>query len=98
MTGNNPSISNRAWWMIPPAWNPAIRAGFFVLCLVPFMALAYSVATNALGPDPSEELMDVTCEWVMRFLILVLAANHWARWGSSRLECYRRMLGLYMWF
>lgn len=98
MTGNNPSISNRAWWMIPPAWNPAIRAGFFVLCLVPFMALAYSVATNALGPDPAEQLMHVTGEWVMRFLILVLAATPLARWGWPRLARYRRMLGLYTWF
>ena len=92
------TINSRSLWAIPPAWNPAVRAGFFVLCLVPFMALAYSVATNALGPDPAEHLMHVTGEWVMRFLILVLAATPLARWGWPRLARYRRMLGLYTWF
>ena len=92
------TINSRSSWAIPPAWNPAVRAGFFVLCLVPFMALAYSVATNALGPDPAEHLMHVTGEWVMRFLILVLAATPLARWGWPRLARYRRMLGLYTWF
>ena len=83
---------------IPPGWNPATRAVFFVLCLIPFLVLAYSVATNALGPDPAEHLMHVTGEWVMRFLILVLAATPLARWGWPRLARYRRMLGLYTWF
>ena len=92
------TINSRSLWAIPPAWNPAVRAGFFVLCLVPFMALAYSVATNALGPDPAEHLMHVTGEWVMRFMILVLAATPLARIGWPRLARYRRMLGLYAWF
>ena len=92
------TINTRSSLAIPPAWNPAIRAGFFVFCLVPFMALVYSVATNALGPDPAEHLMQVTGEWVMRFMILVLAATPLARIGWPRLARYRRMLGLYAWF
>jgi len=62
------------------------------------MALAHSIATNALGPDPAEQLMHVTGEWVMRFMVLVLAATPLARWGWPRLARYRRMIGLYAWF
>ena len=42
--------------------------------------------------------MHVTGEWVMRFMVLVLAATPLARWGWPRLAQYRRMLGLYAWF
>lgn len=83
---------------IPPAWNPAVRALFFILCLVPFLVLTNAVIANSLGPDPAEHLMHVTGEWVMRFLVLVLAATPLARWGWPRLARYRRMLGLYAWF
>ena len=56
---------------VPPRWNPVVRAGVFVLCLVPFLALSNAVITNSLGPDPAEQLMHVTGEWVMRFMVLV---------------------------
>ena len=88
----------RSRWAIPPRWNPAVRAAFFVICLAPFLALTNAVISNSLGPDPAEHLMHVTGEWVMRFMILVLAATPLARWGWSRLARYRRMLGLYAWF
>lgn len=88
----------RSWRTIPPRWNPAVRGAFFVLCLVPFLVLTNAVITNSLGPDPAEHLMHVTGEWVMRFMVLVLAATPLARWGWSRLARYRRMLGLYAWF
>ena len=42
--------------------------------------------------------MQVTGEWVMRFLALVLLATPLARNGWPRLASYRRMLGLYVWF
>ena len=90
--------AGRSGWVIPPRWNPAIRGVFFALCLVPFLALTNAVISNSLGPDPAEHLMHVTGEWVMRFLILVLAATPLARWGWPRLARYRRMLGLYAWF
>jgi sulfoxide reductase heme-binding subunit YedZ len=82
----------------PRNWNPAIRVAVFLVCLLPFMALAQAVATNSLGPDPAEHLMHVTGEWVMRFLVLVLLATPLARNGWPRLARYRRMLGLYVWF
>ena len=85
-------------WAIPSSWNPAARVGFFVLCLVPFLVLLNAVISNSLGPDPAEHLMHVTGEWVMRFMVLVLAATPLARWGWPRLARYRRMIGLYAWF
>ena len=88
----------RSGRVIPPRWNPAIRGVFFVLCLLPFLALTNAVISGSLWPDPAEHLMHVTGEWVMRFLILVLAAKPLARWGWPRLARYRRMLGLYAWF
>ena len=90
--------AGRSGWVVPPRWNPVARAAFFVLCLVPCLALTNAVITNSLGPDPAEHLMHVTGEWVMRFMILVLAATPLARWGWPRLARYRRMLGLYAWF
>ena len=92
------SSSRRFPVAIPPAWNPAARAFFFFLCLIPFLALSNAVISNSLGPDPAEHLMHVTGEWVMRFMVLVLAATPLARWGWPRLARYRRMLGLYAWF
>ena len=82
----------------PTSWNPAIRLGVFLVCLVPFFLLVNAVATNSIGPDPAEHLMHVTGEWVMRFLVLVLLATPLARNGWPRLARYRRMLGLYVWF
>jgi sulfoxide reductase heme-binding subunit YedZ len=83
---------------ISPAWNPALRALVFLVCLVPFALLVTGVVSNSLGPDPAEHLMHVTGEWVMRFLVLVLLATPLARHGWPRLARYRRMLGLYVWF
>ena len=82
----------------PRNWNPAIRVTVFLACLLPFLALARAVATNSLGPDPAEHLINVSGEWVMRFLVLVLLATPLARNGWPRLARYRRMLGLYVWF
>lgn len=92
------TTSRRFSLAIPPAWNPAIRAVFFGLCLIPFLALALAVMSNSLGPDPAERLMHETGEWVMRFMVLVLAATPLARLGWLRLARYRRMLGLFAWF
>ena len=97
-TINKDSKGGHSGWAIPPSWNPSVRGLFFVLCLVPFLVLTNAVISDALGPDPAEYLMRVTGEWVMRFMVLVLAATPLARWGWPRLARYRRMLGLYVWF
>ena len=90
--------SGASLFLIPPSWNPALRALVFIACLVPFLVLVNAVASNALGPDPAEHLMHVTGEWVMRFLVLVLLVTPLARYGWPRLARYRRMLGLFVWF
>ena len=91
----SPGLGSSSWWTIPPRWNPPVRAAFFALCLAPFLALTNAVISDSLGPDPAEHLMHGTGEWVMRFMVLVLAATPLARWGWPRLARYRRMLGLY---
>ena len=98
ITKDGSAGGGRSWWTIPPRWNPAVRAAFFMLCLAPFLALTNAVITNSLGPDPAEHLMHITGEWVMRFMVLVLAATPLAGWGWPWLVRYRRMLGLYAWF
>ena len=70
----------------------------FISCALPFLALVNAIATDDLGPDPAEQLMHVTGEWVLRLLVLVLLATPLARYGWPRLARYRRMLGLYVWF
>lgn len=92
------SSTSKASVISPPNWNPVIRVTVFLACLSPFLALVRAVAINSLGPDPAEYLMQVTGEWVMRFLVLVLLATPLARSGWPRLARYRRMLGLYVWF
>lgn len=92
------TTSRRSSLAIPAAWNPAIRAVFFVLCLTPLFVLTAAVISNSLGPDPAEHLMHETGDWAMRFMVLVLAATPLSRLGWSRLARYRRMLGLYAWF
>ena len=85
----NNAIPMRAlglWWLV------------FLLASTPFLQLVYGVATNSLGPDPAEQLMHSTGEWVMRLLILVLLARPLAQWGYSQIFVYRRMLGLFVFF
>ena len=72
------------WWLV------------FLLASTPFLQLVYGVANNSLGPDPAEQLMHSTGEWVMRLLILVLLARPLAQWGYSQIFVYRRMLGLFV--
>ena len=74
------------WWLV------------FLLASTPFLQLVYGVANNSLGPDPAEQLMHSTGEWVMRLLILVLLARPLAQWGYSQIFVYRRMLGLFVFF
>ena len=90
--------SRLAGFRIPPRWNPTVRVLVFLVLMGPFVALVTQIANNSLGPDPAEHLMHVTGEWVMRILVLVLAATPLAKRGWPRLARYRRMLGLYAWF
>ena len=70
----------------------------FVCALLPLMVMIWQIATNALGPDPAEPLMQGTGEWALRLLVLVLLARPASRLGWSLLFRHRRMLGLFTFF
>ena len=77
----------------------AIRATVFLLCLAPFLVLAYQAVTAALGPDPADVIMHTTGEWSLRFLaltLLITPIRRYLRWPV--LFKLRRMLGLYAFF
>ena len=72
-----------------------MRAGIWVLCLLPLGMLVFAVFTNGLGPDPAEKIMHVTGEWSLRLLLLTLLISplrQWTRWAP--IIGWRRVLGL----
>lgn len=71
----------------------------FVLCLVPFLILAYGTAIGDLGANPLERVTDVTGEWGLRFLLFSLAVTPLRQLtGMTQLLRFRRMLGLFAFF
>ncbi|MBN7795664.1 sulfoxide reductase heme-binding subunit YedZ [Parahaliea mediterranea] len=77
----------------------AIRWGVFILCLTPFLMLAWRAATGALGADPAKTLMLQTGEWSLRFLVLTLLVSPLRQWtGWALVMRMRRMIGLYAFF
>jgi sulfoxide reductase heme-binding subunit YedZ len=75
------------------------RIGVFILCLLPFVWVAFSAVTDRLGPDPAEALMHFTGEWALRLLALTLLASPLRVWpGWTKPQKLRRMLGLYAFF
>ena len=71
----------------------------FVLCLVPFIVIAYQILFNQLGAEPVKQVTHHTGEWTLRFILLSLAMTPlknitkilaWIK--------YRRMLGLFAFF
>lgn len=86
-------------------WQPRagqlgwIRAGLFVLCLVPFGHLVYGAFTNSLGANPIEAITRSTGWWTLFFLMATLAVTPLRRAsGMNWLLRVRRMLGLYAFF
>jgi methionine sulfoxide reductase heme-binding subunit len=75
------------------------RSLLFIVCLVPAVALVWSVAANELGANPLEEIRDSTGIWTLRFLLITLAITPLRRltkWHS--VIKIRRMLGLFAFF
>ena len=71
----------------------------FVLCLIPFIIIAYQILFNQLGAEPVKQVTHHTGEWTLRFILLSLAMTPlknitkilaWIK--------YRRMLGLFAFF
>lgn len=78
----------RKWWPF-----------FFSLCLLPFLITTGRLFADALGPNPEEQLLHVSGEFFLRFLLLTLMATPCYRYFRlGGLMRYRRMLGLYAFF
>ena len=76
----------------------AIKAGVFVLALLPFLRMAWLVA-QGVPVEPLEFLTRGTGDWTLYFLCITLAVTPLRRITSwSWVVRLRRMLGLFMFF
>lgn len=87
------------------AWQPGanrlnwIKAGLFVLCLVPFARLVFGAFANVLGANPIETITRATGWWALSMLMTTLAVTPLRRLcGIHWLLRLRRMLGLFAFF
>jgi methionine sulfoxide reductase heme-binding subunit len=79
--------------------KPVAKPLVFLLCLLPFVWLAYNVAINNLGANPQEALIRATGDWTLRFLCIVLAVTPLRIiCKTPQLARFRRMLGLFVYF
>ena len=77
----------------------AIKAGLFVLALLPFGRLLLGALTDKLGANPLEFITWNTGEWTLYFLTMTLAVTPLRRWsGWNWLIRLRRMIGLFAFF
>lgn len=78
------------------AW---IKAGLFVLCLVPMARLVYGGFANSLGANPLETITRSTGWWALFLIMATLCVTPLRKLtGANWLLRLRRMLGLYAFF
>lgn len=76
-----------------------IKPVVFITCLLPLALLVNGVVSDSLGPNPIEELLRQSGDWVLRFILITLSITPlrkltgWTGWIRLR-----RMLGLYAFF
>ncbi len=71
----------------------------FLLALLPFLRLAWLIATNQLGANPVEFVTRDTGNWALYLLCATLAITPLRRLtGWNALQKQRRMLGLFAFF
>ena len=71
----------------------------FLLCMLPFCALAYNGFSGGLGANPIEEITHFTGEWALRFLLITLSITPLRKiTRRNALVRFRRMLGLFAFF
>lgn len=76
-----------------------IKPIVFILCLLPFLFLAFNAINDSLGTNPVETLTHETGEWALRFLLITLVITPLRRLVKINwLIKLRRMLGLYAFF
>lgn len=77
----------------------ALRAGTFVLCLLPLTFMVVDGFSGRLGTNPIEEVTHRTGDWTLRLLLLTLTVTPLRRLANMpQLLRLRRMLGLFTFF
>jgi sulfoxide reductase heme-binding subunit YedZ len=77
----------------------APRAAVFLLCLLPFLKLAWDAARGDLTANPIENLTHRTGFWALTLLLVTLSVTPVRRLtGWNRVIQYRRMIGLFAFF
>ena len=87
--------------LVKPLTHQLSKPILFVLCLLPFLALAYAAVFDQgrLGANPAEYIIRSTGDWVLRFLCITLAITPLrVMTATPQLARLRRMLGLYVFF
>jgi len=78
------------------AW---LKAGLFLVALLPFVGIAAGTVAGELGPNPVEALLLHFGEWALRFLLVTLAITPIRRLtGWNQAVRLRRMFGLFAFF
>lgn len=86
MRSLNPPVK----WIKPPV---------FLLCLVPFLHLAWKAWRQDLGANPVEEISTTTGIWTLNFLVITLAVSPLRKITRQPwLVRFRRMFGLFAFF
>lgn len=76
-----------------------LKPAVFLIALVPFAWLAWSLYTGNVGADPLREITNETGIWAFRFLCLTLVITPLRRLtGWNGAMAFRRMLGLFAFF
>ncbi|OUR83090.1 sulfoxide reductase heme-binding subunit YedZ [Cycloclasticus sp. 46_120_T64] len=71
----------------------------FIVCLSPFLSIAWDAFNDLLGADPIQRLHFRTGDWTLRFLLISLAMTPLRKVFKSSLPIrFRRMLGLFCFF
>ena len=78
------------------AW---IKAGVFLVALVPLAVIALAASAGDLGANPVETLLHHFGEWALRLMLVTLAVTPLRRLtGWNHAARLRRMLGLFAFF
>ncbi|MET3106305.1 sulfoxide reductase heme-binding subunit YedZ [Oxalobacteraceae bacterium GrIS 2.11] len=84
-----PNLKQQSW----------IKAGLFILALLPFVRLIVAGFTDHLGANPLEFITRNTGDWTLYFLCFTLTVTPLRRFFNlSWLLKMRRMIGLYAFF
>jgi sulfoxide reductase heme-binding subunit YedZ len=76
-----------------------IKVPVFLLCLAPFLRLAWLFWQQDLGPNPLETITHFTGDWAIRLIVATLAITPLRKlFGQPDLIRFRRMIGLFAFF